>query len=141
MQKNLDFGKRVRERRKKLGMTQQELADIVGAAPARISTIENGRIPSGERIIKLATVLGVSTDWLLGRENEQVTRDRQREESMKTVQKLMATMNDCQKIMNDCLQAIQFSLDSPEKLSRFYDDLERRAAQLMSPAEGREKSQ
>lgn len=54
----------------KKGMTQQELADAIGVSSLRdISRYEAGRInPPIPRLCKIADVLEVTTDYLLGRE-------------------------------------------------------------------------
>ncbi len=60
-------GKRMRDRRRELGITQAQLAEMVGTAQARISQIENGESePSIDVLMRLARALGVTTDYLLG---------------------------------------------------------------------------
>ena len=61
-------GKRMRDRRRGLGVTQAQLAETAGTAQARISQIENGESePSIDVLMRLARALGVTTDYLLGR--------------------------------------------------------------------------
>lgn len=53
-------------------LTQKQLASPIGVKNSIISFYEVGdRIPSPEIIIKLATVLGVSADYLLGIEKNE----------------------------------------------------------------------
>ncbi len=48
--------------------TQEELADAIGSSTRMISRYETGENdPTGEVISKLSELLGVSTDYLLGR--------------------------------------------------------------------------
>jgi transcriptional regulator with XRE-family HTH domain len=48
-------------------LTQKQLAEQIGVQNSIISFYENGdRLPSPEIIIKLAAVLHVSTDYLMG---------------------------------------------------------------------------
>jgi transcriptional regulator with XRE-family HTH domain len=49
-------------------MTQQALADAVGVAKNTIARLEQGGITDlrGQAVARVATVLGVSTDYLLG---------------------------------------------------------------------------
>lgn len=62
------FGENVLSRRLELNMTQEDLANAIGASRPRISDIENGRFPEDpERIIALADALDVSLDILFGR--------------------------------------------------------------------------
>ena len=58
--------------RKQKKLTQKQLASLIGVKNSIISFYEVGdRIPSPEIIIKLATVLGVSADYLLGIEKNE----------------------------------------------------------------------
>lgn len=60
------FGKRVRERRLALGMTQQELADHAGLHRSYIGEIElGGRNVSLENIAKIAAALNIGIGSLL----------------------------------------------------------------------------
>lgn len=59
------IGRRIREERKKLGLTQDALARKVGISVNFLSLIENGRNMSMETLAKLANAFGVSIDYLL----------------------------------------------------------------------------
>lgn len=61
--------KRISERRKKLRLSQAELASKANVTPAAISQIEKegGRVPSIPVIHRIAQVLGVSIDYLAGK--------------------------------------------------------------------------
>jgi transcriptional regulator with XRE-family HTH domain len=59
-------GDRVEELRKKKGWTQQELADRIGKPRSTVSNYIKGRRPPAETLSLLASVLGTSTDYLLG---------------------------------------------------------------------------
>lgn len=64
-------GKRVREARIKAGMSQDTLAAKLQLAGLQIGQMAVSRIETGKRVVPLpviAGVLGVSTDWLLGKE-------------------------------------------------------------------------
>ncbi len=55
------FGKRIRELRKKQGLTQEKLAELAGIDYSYLNLIESGKKnPSLKRITKLARVLKVS---------------------------------------------------------------------------------
>ena len=61
------FAKRLRQARISRGLTQQRLSDSVGLALRSYQCYEQGtREPSLATLSALATVLEVSTDWLLG---------------------------------------------------------------------------
>lgn len=61
------FGTRVKNMRKSLALTQEELAKKLGISKQAIVTYENGmREPPFKNLIGLARTLNVTTDWLLG---------------------------------------------------------------------------
>lgn len=68
----VEFGNKLRELRKERNLTQKQLAELIGVQNSIISFYEVGdRIPSPEVIIKLARVLHVSSDYLLGLEKQE----------------------------------------------------------------------
>ena len=61
------FGARLKEARERQGLSQAELGDRAGMQPSAIAHFEaNRRKPSFENVRRLATALGVSSDFLLG---------------------------------------------------------------------------
>ena len=63
----LNFGERLEKARDKAGMTQQALADAVGASKGAVARWEAGtREPGMAYLSKLSEALGVTTDYLLG---------------------------------------------------------------------------
>lgn len=61
------FTNRLVQLRKKRGLTQQQIADEIGVNRGSYSNWEKGkREPSFENLVKLASILGTSTDYLLG---------------------------------------------------------------------------
>ena len=67
----VEFGVRLKALRKEKRLTQKQLASMIGVQHSVISFYEVGdRIPSVEIIIKLAAVLHVSADYLLGIEKK-----------------------------------------------------------------------
>lgn len=66
---------RIKEARLAKGLTQKQLGDLVGWSYSTISLYESGgRKPEPETLLTLANILGVSTDYLLGRDDEQDTK-------------------------------------------------------------------
>jgi len=62
------IGERISQARTRRGWNQSELARRLGKPRQHLSQIEQGKQqPRAELLIDLATVLGVSTDYLLGR--------------------------------------------------------------------------
>lgn len=61
-----ETGYRISQRRKKLGWTQEMLAEKADLSPQFISYAESGkRAMRPENLLKIAVSLGVSTDYLL----------------------------------------------------------------------------
>ena len=66
------IGERLRKIRKSLDLTQEQLADQIGANNFLISDYERGRLKmNAEVAVALARALSVTTDELLGCENEE----------------------------------------------------------------------
>jgi transcriptional regulator with XRE-family HTH domain len=62
-----DLGRRLRTLRNSQGMTQAQLADLLGARSTNISDVERGdRGVTVQQIVKLARALNVSADDILG---------------------------------------------------------------------------
>lgn len=60
---------RIRELRKKCGITMKELGEKIGVAESTISQYETGkRQPDYETLLKLGEYFGVTVDFLLGAE-------------------------------------------------------------------------
>ncbi len=67
------LNQRIREVRQARGMSQVELARLLGVTKQSISNWENDNIqPSIEMLVKLARALSVSADYLLGLEERQI---------------------------------------------------------------------
>ena len=67
MDMNELIGARIAQARTRRGWNQSELARRLGKPRQHLSQIEQGKQqPRAELLIELATILGVSTDYLLG---------------------------------------------------------------------------
>lgn len=65
------IGDRLKKCRKQEGVTQKELADILGLNQNTIASYETGRRnPSISVLEDIADLLNVSTDYLLGRDDK-----------------------------------------------------------------------
>jgi transcriptional regulator with XRE-family HTH domain len=63
------FGKQIQKYRNRSGYSQEKLAELMGCSAIFISYIERGeKMPGFDNLIKLANILGVSVDILLGGE-------------------------------------------------------------------------
>lgn len=66
MNESGSVGGRLRARRKEVGLTQQEVAQLAGISVGFVSEIEKGnRNPSGRVLLRLAGALRTTTDWIL----------------------------------------------------------------------------
>lgn len=64
---NADIGNRLKESRRKKGLTQAKAASMIGVSKNIISSYELYlRSPSIDVLVKLAHLYGVTTDYLLG---------------------------------------------------------------------------
>jgi transcriptional regulator with XRE-family HTH domain len=83
----MSFGKRLLELRKRKGLSQEDLAEMIGTKGPAIGRYErDAGKPSLDAIIKLASILDVSIDYLLGNTNEEV--DQQNLKRMLAIQQL-----------------------------------------------------
>ena len=62
----VEFGQRMKEARKLAGMTQEELAEVLGIDKNHVSRLERGaKACSIDLLVEISGVLRVSTDYLL----------------------------------------------------------------------------
>ena len=67
-----DFGLRLKELRKKKKLSQSQVSARLNITKSNISGYENNIItPSNDIIVKLALLYGVTTDYLLGLDNNE----------------------------------------------------------------------
>lgn len=65
------LGEKIREYRTALKMTQSDFARRLGVTGASVSAYENStRLPSYDVLVRIANILCVSTDTLLGRKED-----------------------------------------------------------------------
>lgn len=87
------LGEKIRRYRSSIKMTQQDFAYRLGVTGASVSAYENGtRTPSFDVLVRIANILGVTTDDLLGRKkSNDVTIDvtELTEEQRKVIQDLI----------------------------------------------------
>lgn len=66
----MSTGERIKQLRKNIGFTQEQLATKIGISKSEMSLIEkNKRSPSLPILCLMATKLNTTTDYLLGRTN------------------------------------------------------------------------
>lgn len=65
------IGQRIKERRKKLRITQTQIQEQTSVTSGNLSCIENGKyLPSAAALIELSRVLDCSIDWILTGESK-----------------------------------------------------------------------
>jgi transcriptional regulator with XRE-family HTH domain len=68
---NQIFSIRVKDLREKSGLSMEQLATKLGVSKSRVNMWENnGTIPRGDVLIQLAKYFEVSTDYLLGNDDD-----------------------------------------------------------------------
>jgi transcriptional regulator with XRE-family HTH domain len=60
------YAQRLMNRRKRLGLSQRDLAKMVDVSVNTIQSYESGSLPRGEHFLNLARSLQCSLDWLVG---------------------------------------------------------------------------
>lgn len=79
---------KLKEIRKQKGITQKELATLTGLNKVNICRWENGNAkPDNETILKLAKALNVTTDYLLGIDNQIAQNGELTNEELKELEK------------------------------------------------------
>lgn len=92
----MSFGTKLQELRKEKGMTQEELANDLAITPQSVSKWENEQsTPDLDTLVKIAKILGVSCDYLLGNEVEAKVSVK---DHNKLLLKLVVDSNDGDKV-------------------------------------------
>src|SRR5215831_14600949 len=65
-----EIGDRIRQIRKRLGLTQAEFAKQLGVIQVSIARYEAGRIPRANVLERMARLAGVTLSWILRGEHE-----------------------------------------------------------------------
>lgn len=74
---DLTVGEIVKSRRKELGLTQAQLAEMINSDPYYISRIESGRRKPGRKHLRsLANALNISCDSLMGIDSDIVLHEQ-----------------------------------------------------------------
>jgi|RhiMetdeSRZDD1v2_1073273.scaffolds.fasta_scaffold597319_2 transcriptional regulator with XRE-family HTH domain len=73
---NQAVGERVRQARKRLGLTQAQFAERLGVIKGSVARYEAGRIPRTDVLDNIARLSGVTTPWLLHGEARDESRPR-----------------------------------------------------------------
>lgn len=73
----VEIGRRIREIRRGLKMTQRKFGQILGVVPSAVSAYETGRkFPPAESLARIVDLGGISFDWLLARGTTPCAKER-----------------------------------------------------------------
>ena len=91
-----NIGKRISDRRKALGYTQEQLAELMDVSIQMISNLERGnKAIRIDNLLKISNILDISTDYILtGEQNENEITKKLNKLSHKDY-KLICQMIDC----------------------------------------------
>lgn len=102
------FAKRLRESREGKGKTQQQMAEMLGITAVSYGAWERGKAePSIPRLIRLCRFFGVTSDWLIGIEEERkpildarlVALKEEADRAIASVAKIATQISDIEKVM------------------------------------------
>jgi len=114
------FGELLAELRQDRGLTQKDLGKILFVTDGTISNYENGKhLPDVERLIIIADYFHVTTDYLLGRCNANLSPDTF-EEPVSDSQTIGDFITDLKNLPADRRQALT-TIVNDMKLSMFID--------------------
>lgn len=95
-----DFGLRIRELRKKHGMSQEDLGRKVDRSKSVISSYENNiKIPPVDILTQMAVIFNVSLDYLVGIDkNEMLSVEGLNEHQKSLIQQILHELKDNRKV-------------------------------------------
>lgn len=83
------LGSKIQTIRKQLRLNQEGLAEKIGVTRQTVGVWENNqKIPGGENLKRLSDVLGVTTDYLMGRTDDPAPEDIKKEAPSQTAESL-----------------------------------------------------
>lgn len=117
--KSMDFKDRLKEARTKKGISQSELATLIGVHVTNISRYERGENkPTSEVLSKLADALEVSSDFLMSGSADDIASDSiSDKELLSQFKKVSSLPNDKKKLVKEFLDAFLFKQDVQQKLA------------------------
>ena len=125
MARDTEFGKRMRQMRRRLALTQQELGARLGITKVSVARYEAGRVPRLDLLREISRVGGVSVAWLL--HNEAASRrDR-------AIQSTPVKINSRMwRLISDLTEELE--LRAPQLSASDRRHYERRASEVISKA-------
>ena len=98
--------RRLRELRKEIGLSQQQVADILKISRTAYNKYESGVIKPVRKINELAALFGVTADYILGRDETTDTAKKINPRVQRQVKKYLNLSDEGQDIVDIMLNAI-----------------------------------
>lgn len=113
-----NFGDNLKKARTKKGISQSQLAELMGIHPAHISRYErNQTVPSIDVVKKFADLLEVSTDMLVYGGEDEKAKDKITDNELLTMFSKAQSLNeDDRKCVKSFLKAFLFQKDMQKQL-------------------------
>lgn len=114
-----NFGDNLKDARTKKGISQSQLAELMGIHPAHISRYErNQTVPSIDVVKKFADLLEVTTDMLVYGGEDEKAKDRIIDNELLTMfSKAQALSDEDRKCVKSFLKAFLFQKDMQKQLA------------------------
>jgi transcriptional regulator with XRE-family HTH domain len=114
-----NFGDNLKEARTKKGVSQSQLAGLMGIHPAHISRYErNQTVPSIDVVKKFADLLEVTTDMLVYGGEDEKAKDKITDNELLTMfSKAQALNEEDRKCVKSFLKAFLFQKDMQKQLA------------------------
>ena len=118
-QLDMEFKDRLRQARKDLGISQNELAQIVGVHVTNISRYERGEYkPTSHVLTKLGDALGISADFLMSGSTDEVADNMiSDKELLDQFRRVELLPQDRKKLVKEFLDAFLIKTELKQKLS------------------------
>ena len=129
----VEMGKRIKEIRKRAGLRQWQLAEVLGTTQSAVHKYEHGVIPEPRRLVKLARLGKTTIEWILtGQhwENGSSEQERLPAEIYNLAQRLRALGPEQRKTLDDALRIVDEALEALRTTNNRSMDLTELAAQI-----------
>lgn len=109
--KAVEIGERITEARRENGMTQRELADLLGLSERSVAAYEIGEVIPYRYVKDLERALGRPAAWFLHGEDAIIGRDEQLSEILAAVRQNLAAINALEADVMQELRLLRASCD------------------------------
>ncbi len=117
---------KIRDLRKQKGLTQTDLAQILGVGKSAVSNYETGySIPDIETLKTIAQYFGVTTDYLLGHSSDPKLSKKDEQDIAKRIDALAADLANQENLMlhgeimdDETRELLKASLETAVKMSK-----------------------